>query len=265
MQYISIATALAKEAGIVMRKHFTLGMRQTWKSDNSPVTIADKIISELVVSTLRTEFPDHHIVSEEGVNIRGKQRDDYTWICDPIDGTFNFSHGLPTASFALALLFRGYPVIAVIYDPFLDRMFVAEKGKGARLNGTRIHVASSRTLRRGVIGIGFGKKKTTRNLFPIVETLTACGALCVVGPSIHYIAALVAAGEFRAAFFGGTDPHDIAASVLVVTEAGGHATDLFGNTMQRYDRPALGQLYSNGSLHDTCLHILDETDHAVFQ
>src|SRR4051812_43111403 len=83
----------------------------------------------LVLKTIKTRFPDHSILSEEGDDF--SEEHDYVWICDPVDGTHNFSHGVPTATFALALVHKGEPMLCVILDPFLKRLFYAEKGKGA--------------------------------------------------------------------------------------------------------------------------------------
>lgn len=250
---MSIAVGLAKKAGAVMRKNFTLSMKKEWKEDHSPVTETDTAINEIVLKTIKHSYPDHSILSEEGDDF--SHESEYVWICDPVDGTHNFSHGIPTATFALALTHNGEPVLGVIYDPFLDRIFSAEKGRGAYMNGDRIHVSKSPILKRTVIGMG--KMKNVRNLFPVMEAAREHGAVFITGLSTHYMSALVAAGEFAASFFGGTSPHDITASKILVEEAGGKTSDLFGRLSQRYDRETEGQLCSNGIVHEELLTIMD--------
>ena len=253
-EYIDIALDLAKKAGVVMRKNFTLNMKKEWKKDERlPVTETDLAINEMVLKEIKGHYPAHSILSEEESDFSDES--EYVWICDPVDGTHNFAHGIPTATFALALTHHGEPILGVIYDPFLDRLFSAERGKGAFVNGNAIRVSESPVLKRTVIGMG--KLKNVRNLFPVLEAGREHGATFITGLSIHYMSALVAAGEFAASFFGGTSPHDMTAAKILVEEAGGKATDLFGKTPERYDRDMEGQLCSNGVLHDELLAIMD--------
>jgi myo-inositol-1(or 4)-monophosphatase len=250
---MDLAQSLATSAGEIMRKNFTLGMKKEWKEVRSPVTETDLAINELVLTEIKRAYPDHSILSEEGSD--HDESHEHVWICDPVDGTHNFAHGIPTATFALALTHNGAPVLTVVYDPFLDRMFAAELGRGATLNDEAIHVSASATLKKTLIGMG--KMKDVRNLIPVYEAVRESGAQIITGLSTHYLCALVAAGEFSASFFGGRSPHDIAASALLVAEAGGRASDIFGNPAQRYDREWDGLLASNGSVHAELLAIMD--------
>ncbi|MBU6323281.1 MAG: hypothetical protein KGI41_01580 [Patescibacteria group bacterium] len=255
--YLDFAEDMAKRAGVVMRKNFTANMKKEWKSDNTPVTETDLVINEFVVKALADAYPGHSILSEEDEdNEHFSRESEYVWICDPVDGTHNFSHGIPTATFALALTRNGQPVISVVYDPFMDRMFSAEKGKGARLNGHPMRVSENPTLKHTMIGMG--KMRAVRKFFPVMEELYEYGAHVFAGTSIHFMAALVAAGELSAAFFGGTAAHDITAGTLLVEEAGGKATDIFGGTPERYDRDMEGFLASNGLIHDQLIEIMDK-------
>ena len=117
--YLDIALDLAKQAGVIMRKNFAAGMKKDWKDERSPVTETDLAINDLVLREIKKYFPDHSILAEEESD--HDESHEYVWICDPVDGTHNFSHGLPTATFALALLHQGEPVLGVILDPFEER------------------------------------------------------------------------------------------------------------------------------------------------
>lgn len=253
--HMKVAIDVAKKSGKIMRKNFGLAMKKEWKDHRSPVTETDLAINDLVLKTIKKKFPDHSILSEEGDDF--SEKSEYVWICDPVDGTHNFSHGVPTATFALALVHKGTPVLGVILDPFLDRLFYAEKGKGAYLNGHRIHVNKNATLSKTVIGAG--KTKKMRNLFKFMDETYDYGVSFITGLSIHYMCALVAVGEFSAALFGGTSAHDMVAGKVLVEEAGGKVTDIFGNTPKRFDRDMEGQLVSNGLLHPEILAIMDRT------
>jgi myo-inositol-1(or 4)-monophosphatase len=255
--YLDTAISLAKTSGEIMRKNFTLSMKKEWKEDQTPVTETDLAINDLVLKEIKARYPEHSILAEEGDDF--SEESEYVWICDPVDGTHNFSHGVPTFSFALALTHRGRSILSVIYDPMLDRLYTAERGKGARLNNELIRVANTPVLKRTVIGMG--KLNGARNLLPVMEALREHGARVVSGFSIHYMCALVAAGEFSAAFFGGTSPHDITASALLVEEAGGKATDLFGKVPERYDREMEGQLLTNNAAHAELIAIMNNVSH----
>jgi len=251
--YLKTALKLAEKSGRIMRKNFGLAMKKEWKDHRSPVTETDLAINALVLKTIKAKYPDHSILSEEGDDF--SEEHDYVWICDPVDGTHNFSHGVPTATFALALVHRGEPILSVVLDPFLKRMFYTEKRKGAYLNGHRMHVNKNDSLKKTVIGAG--KMKKVRNLFSFTDVAYDEGVSFITGLSIHYMCALVAVGEFSAALFGGTSAHDMTAGKLLVEEAGGKATDLFGKIPERYDRDMDGQLVSNGRLHKEILSMLD--------
>ncbi|MBY0539250.1 inositol monophosphatase [Patescibacteria group bacterium] len=254
MAHSDVAKDLAKQAGEIIKKNFTLNCNQEWKDNNTPVTATDLAINDLVLKALKDAYPEHSVLSEEGDDF--SEKSEYVWICDPVDGTHNFSHGIPTATFALALTQSGTPILSVVYDPFLDRMFTAEKGKGAFMNGKKIHVTESATLQRTVVGMG--KLKEVRNLHPLLEAIKAHGGTSIVGLSIHYMSALVAAGEFSASLFGGRSVYDMTPSKLLVEEAGGKATDLFGNVPERFDRDQEGQLCSSTVLHGEIMALLNK-------
>ena len=250
--YIETARNLAEKAGVVMRKNFTSHMKKEWKHDNTPVTETDLAINDLVLKEIKTCYPGHSIIAEEGND--HDELHEYVWICDPVDGTHNFSHGLPTATFAIALLRDHQPILGVILDPFENRMFYAEKGKGAFLNGNPMTVSSATSIKKTLIGIG--KSRSLKNLFPVMDELYQRGVSMITGLSIHYLSALVSCGEFSASIFGGTSPHDMTPARIIVNEAGGRVTDLYGNTPSRYDREMSGQLCSNGLVHDELLSVL---------
>jgi myo-inositol-1(or 4)-monophosphatase len=255
-EFLDTAVDLAHKAGTIMRKNFTLNMQKEWKDGlRSPVTATDLEINALVLKEIKKRYPSHSILAEEGDDF--SEASEYVWICDPVDGTHNFSHGIPTATFALALTRKGQPELCVVLDPFMERLFTAEKGKGAHLNGGNIHVNTHATLKKSVIGAG--KTKALRNFFPFMDVAYSHGVSFITGLSIHYMCALVAAGEFSAALFGGSSAHDMTAGKLLVEEAGGKATDIFGNIPERFDRDMEGQLFSNGILHEELLRMLAET------
>ena len=252
LSYLEVGLDLAKKAGAVMRKNFTAGMKKEWKDERSPVTATDLEINGMILKEVKEYFPDHSILAEEGSD--HDESHEYVWVCDPVDGTHNFSHGLPTATFALALLHKGQPILGVILDPFEDRTYWAEKGKGAFQNGAPIRVSSSSSIKKTLIGVG--KTRDIKNLFPVMDKLHQGGVSIISGLSIHYLSSLVAAGEFSASIFGGTSTHDMTPAKIIIEEAGGRVTDLYGEVPNRFDGDMPGQLCSNGLVHDEILSIL---------
>lgn len=250
------ALDLAHRAGAIIKKNFMLGMKKEWKIDelhDSPVTKTDVAINRLVVDGVKKEFPSHSILGEEESELSGTG--EYVWVCDPIDGTKAFSHAIPTCVFSLALTRRGKSITGVIYDPFMDRMFFAQHGKGATMNGQKISVSSRDTIKNSLFGVCSGWKDAPCDFSPVSAALKRENAEVIDVGSITYMGALVAAGEFGGTMFQGTKPYDTAALKVIVEEAGGKVTDLFGND-QRYDRDIKGHIISNGILHGVLLDMI---------
>jgi myo-inositol-1(or 4)-monophosphatase len=252
MDYKKFAIDLAKEAGVIIKKNFILGMKKEWKSDGSPLTETDLVINQLVIDTVKKEFPTHSVLAEEGSDF--SEESDYVWVCDPLDGTIPFSHGIPTCVFSLALTHHGESIVGVVYDPFMDRMFVAEKGKGAFMNEKKIYVSENRVLKSAIVGITYWKDASF-DLSNFAEALKIERAHLLSIYSITYMGVLVASGELVATIYPGNKSYDTAAVKVIVEEAGGRVTDLFGDE-QRYDRDSRGHLVSNSLLHEELLELI---------
>jgi fructose-1,6-bisphosphatase/inositol monophosphatase family enzyme len=253
--YKDFAVALAKEAGKIMRDDFKFGMQKEWKEDNTPVTKTDFVINALALERIKKAYPSHSVIAEEGSNFR--EGDEFVWVCDPVDGTIPFCHGVPTSVFALALTHKGETILGVVYDPFGDRLYVAEKGKGAFLNGKRISVSKHNTFENAVIGINWSHRSPV-DLLQLFGALKSEKARAINVGSIIYMGSLVAAGEFVAIIYPNKKMHDAAALKVLVEEAGGTVTDIWGDD-QRYDRPTNGIVASNGVLHDKILALIRKT------
>ncbi|MEK7665421.1 MAG: inositol monophosphatase [Patescibacteria group bacterium] len=253
--YQQFAVDLAHAAGEVIRRNFMLGMKKEWKSDATPLTESDLLINQMVIDAVKNTFPDHSVLAEEGDAF--SEQSEFVWVCDPLDGTVPFSHGIPLCTFSLALTHKGESVLGVIYDPFMDRIYVAEKGKGASLNGKTIQVSQSDTFKQSLFGIVYWKSAPF-NFSVMTEFLRNEQAKIMVVASIAYMAALVASGEFVATLFPGDRPHDSAALKIIIEEAGGRVTDVYGNE-QRYDRPIHGHIASNGVLHERLVELVRKT------
>jgi len=253
-KYLEFAKKLALEAGEIMRKYF-LATETTWKGDNTPLTQADTEINRLVIERINTAYPGHSILGEEESDMKEGV---FVWVCDPVDGTMPYSHGLPISTFSLALCEDGVPQVGVVYDPFMERLFYASVGGGAFCNDKKIEV-NNLALAESVIDAEMSQISLSRHATNLgshfLESLEKSGAKLVGLWSCILPTCLVAAGTFSAVVQNGTAPHDIAASKLIVEEAGGRATDLFGND-QRYDQPTRGFIASNGVIHDELVQLV---------
>ena len=250
--HLDFAVHLAQKAGVIMKADFHLGMKREWKSNQTPLTVSDKKINQLVVDATEKYYPSYAVIAEEGSSIKDSK---YAWVCDPIDGTIPFVHGYPTSVFAIALTKNGESILGVIYDPFMDRLVTAQKGKGTYLNNKPIHVSSTKNLKGTTIDVaGWFNKKLAMN--SLSELLMSKGCMTITLRAISYTGILVAAGELAAVIYSITEPWDGAAVKIIVEEAGGKVSDLFGKD-QRYDRKLTGCIASNGVLHNTLVDIIN--------
>jgi myo-inositol-1(or 4)-monophosphatase len=246
---INFAVSLAKQAGVLMKKNFSLGMKRELKSDLTPVTATDLAINSLVLDAVVKTYPAHSFIGEEGSR---EIESEYAWVCDPIDGTMPFTLGYPTFVFSLALTKNGESILGVIYDPMCDRLVTAEKGKGAFLNGSKISVSNEKEITRKSF-IETGGYSKLPDLQRVLSDKTHGRILTIL--SGVYAGMLVATGEIAGQIYKYDKPWDAAAVKIIVEEAGGKVTDLDGNE-QRYDRDIHGFVSSNGFVHQQLLDVI---------
>jgi fructose-1,6-bisphosphatase/inositol monophosphatase family enzyme len=249
--------AIAEDAGEIMLRHFNLKRDWTLKDDSTPLTVADTLINTMVLARFLERFPHINVLAEEG----NREVDDaeYTVLCDPIDGTSCFALGIPTSAFCLSVLKDDDPIAGVIHDPFQRRTWIAHKGQGAFLNGDRIHVSDHREIKSSNIMLvkwhdcGFYLQETEAELMQR-------GAKVQNGTSLAYWGGLIASGTVEASIFPGTGGLETAAMQIVIEEAGGRVTDLFGKPIfYRSSGYKLhrGALASNGLIHEDLVALFD--------
>lgn len=239
--YKKVAIGLAYQAGKIMRKNFVLKAEKTWKSDNTPLTKTDLTVNKLVLNVLSQNFPEHGIIAEEESL---KKNSEYQWVCDPLDGTIPFSHGFPIFTFVLALVKDGESIIGLIYDPMMERLFFAERGKGAFINNKKISVSNQMRLNKySVVELN-----THHRLLGLRNKIIGTGSHILSVVSTSYASSLVACGSIVANVYDYSNPWDGAAAKIIVEEAGGKVTDLSGKE-QRYDRKINGFIASNSFVH----------------
>lgn len=256
---LEVARALAHEAGALIRE--ALGHAHTIdrKSPVNLVTEVDRAAERIIVEGLSRAFPDDTIVAEESADgsrpaaTNGEQGS--CWYVDPLDGTTNFVHGLPHCSVSIGLQRKGRMQAAVVFDPFRDETFEAERGRGARLGKRRLQVSPTAILGDSLLVTGFPYDRRDHLDF----YLSYLAAFIAQARDIRRYgsAALdlcyVAAGRFDGFWEWKLQPWDTAAGILIVEEAGGRVTDFDDGS---YDPWGDRILATNGAIHDAAVRVL---------
>ncbi len=230
---LNIAIKAARAAGaIINRASLDLDRLQVnTKAPNDFVTEVDHAAEAAVIDILLGAYPGHGILAEESGSTRGAPHSEYVWIIDPLDGTTNFIHGLPTYAVSIALAFRDQVQQAVVYDPARNDLFFASKGRGAFLNDKRLRVSKRTRLTDGLIGTGFPFRKGddfTRYMKMLETMMQSCAGIRRPGAAALDLC-YVAAGWYDGFFETGLKPWDVAAGSLLVTEAGGLVGNFTGD------------------------------------
>jgi|TARA_B100002003_G_C14055841_1_gene508414 myo-inositol-1(or 4)-monophosphatase len=243
---------LAKQSGKILMKYFGNVKFVKTKEGHSYYTNADLESEKLILSAIKKKYPSHDIISEESGRLNKKS--DYTWFIDPLDGTHNFINGLPMFGVSIALAHKGKSILGVIYLPFYNEMYVAEKGKGCYLDGKKIKVLKKSKLKNSFVLTELilrhlpGKKlKLLNKIKDIVYDIWVLG-------SAAFAQAMVAKGSADVYSVKGTHSWDIAAGLLMIEEAGGKASMLNGNPWKIKDGAFLA---ANKTLHPKLLKIIN--------
>lgn len=245
---IKALEALIREAG-GLAKSKALSAQVHVKGTSDFVTDADLAVSRFLMEALVRLVPGSHVLSEE--DTRADSLEGKLFIVDPIDGTTNLMYHLGQSAISCAYAEDGEVLLGVIYNPFTDELFTAERGKGAFLNGQPIHVNGDRTIRDALIGLEAGPSTLAQQgpfLQKIGELHRQCRGVRFMGSAALDLAC-VAAGRLTAVAFHYLYPWDFAAGWLLVSEAGGQLTLLDGGTPVLSGRSE-PMLASNGLVHE---------------
>ena len=217
---------------------------------NNLVTEVDHASELAIMDVIKKRFPKHDIVSEEAGELI--QDSTYKWIIDPIDGTVNFAHGIPICCISIGLEHQGKMILGAVYNPFMNELFVAERGQGATLNDKPISVSKKEAVSTACLVTGFPYtyldepngplqvfERFIRRGIPVRRLGSAAIDLC-----------WVAAGRFDGFYEHKLQAWDSAAGFIIVEEAGGKVTNLKGETFDPYQP---GIIASNGIIHDELL------------
>jgi len=221
---------------------------------NNLVTEADHASEKIIIDTIRNDFPDHAILSEEIGSLSTPS--EYKWIIDPIDGTVNFANRIPICCVSIAVEHNGEVIMGAVYNPFINEFFFAQKGYGATMNNKTIRVSNKSEVLRSCLVTGFPYtyldmpngplqifERFIRRGIPVRRLGSAAIDLC-----------WVAAGRFDGFYEMNLQAWDSAAGFHIVEEAGGKVTDFKG---KRFSPHQTFVVASNGVIHDELLEWID--------
>jgi len=251
-----LAVQIAREAGKLLEagfgSHFEIKNKE---GRHNLVTEYDHKSEELIHNLIREDYPDDGILAEEGGNLT-ESTSGYEWVIDPLDGTVNFAHGIPMFSVSIGVRKGKEMVLGVVYHPITEELFIAEKGKGAYLNGKKLRVTNTKTLDDSIISTGFPYNLIEDPLC-CIEKLTVflrkglpIRRIGVASLDLTYLAA----GRFDGFFEASLQAWDLAAGKLMVEEAGGIVSDWNGNPLDIDSTQPI--LLSNGKIHEEMRAIL---------
>ncbi len=228
---------------------------------NDLVTEADHAADKAIIGVIKAHYPDHFILSEETGNL--KTDSEYKWIIDPIDGTINFAQGIPICCVSIGIEKNGEMLMGVVYAPFLNEFYFAEKGKGAFLNDQPIHVSDRPELLRCCLVTGFPYTYINNANGPlqVFERFIKQGVPVRRLGSAAIDLCWVAAGRFDGFYEHKLNAWDSAAGFLLVEEAGGKVTDFTGAHYSPYQPHICA---TNGKIHEELLQVVNDT-HPVFK
>jgi myo-inositol-1(or 4)-monophosphatase len=247
LTFVAIQAALS--AGALLRQGFSTEFKiEKKEGKQNLVTEYDKASEKGIISCIFQHFPDHAILAEESGEIQ-KGKSPVTWIIDPLDGTVNFAHNVPVFSVSIAAAIDMQVVSGVVYQPMTQELFIAEKGKGAYLNGQKLAVTKTTHFENAMMATGF-PYDVDKNPLSCIDRFVKIQSQGVPIRRLGSAAidlSYVAAGRFDVFWEVGLHPWDVAAGQLLIEEAGGKVSRWDGSLRKIVDYDTL--LASNGLLH----------------
>jgi len=247
-----IAILAAKRAGEVLKENFGKVKNIRSKGKTQLVSNVDLEAEKIIIETIKKYFPAHSILSEENPQLKPSE---YTWIIDPLDGTHNFVKNIPIFGTSIALGYKEEVILGVIYFPLDDRLYWAEKGKGAYFNGKRLEV-SKRNLSEATCVYDSSIRYNPEEMSLVLKNLsTKIFNIRMFGSSAEHLT-MLAEGKIELDIEFNDKPWDFASGALIVKEAGGEFTDFQGNP---WNLKMPNYLASNGITHREVLEIIQKS------
>lgn len=251
-QFLIVAKEAALSAGRIISKYAGKAYTVSVKNDDASdfATEADLEAEKVIIKILTAKFPQTSIIAEEsGQTLKDSE---YTWVIDPVDGTFSFAVGVPYYSVSIGLLKNNQPILGVIYNVSMKQLYWAELGKGSFLNGKKIQVSSRNKLEQAAASFDFGHRQKRQEKIDkyITPLITKVGYPYLFGSAVATLG-MVAQGTLDC-YVNQAWIWDFTAGTIIVREAGGKVTDFEGNEPD-WSKQRLSIVTSNGLIHDDIL------------
>jgi myo-inositol-1(or 4)-monophosphatase len=254
--YLSTAVEIVLRAGRIQLSRRETGFHVAKKGAIDLVTEVDLECERMCREVIAARFPEHDVLAEElSSGPAEPARSRHRWVFDPLDGTTNYAHGLPIFCSSLSLEIDGVAEAAAVFDPTRQELFTAERGAGAFLNGTPLHVSTTRPLIDALLVTGFpyDVHRRTADLVDLfaafLGTARAVRRLGSAALDLCYIAS----GRFDGFWEQHLKPWDVSAGALIAQEAGGQVTGMDGSP---FNPVSAHLLASNGLVHDDMLAVI---------
>lgn len=225
LDFVTFAGEVAREAGDILLQYAAKRPPVEYKGDWDVVTAADRASEKLIVERLRGRFPSHNLIGEEGGGV--DHGSEYTWYIDPLDGTTNFTHSFPRYCVSIGLWKGNEGIAGVVFDPVNDEFFAAEKGSGAYLNNQPIRASSVDKLAGSLLSTGFpsARRHQDGNIQFFHQASMVTHGIRREGSAALDLS-FVASGRLEAFWEFGLKSWDVAAGLVIASEAGGRYSTL---------------------------------------
>jgi myo-inositol-1(or 4)-monophosphatase len=245
---------MAWQAGAILRAGYGRQIQIDYKGVIDLVTEIDRASEAFLLEAICSRFPGHQVVAEESGVLAGS--DSQVWFVDPLDGTVNYAHGVPIFAVSLAYAVAGQVALAAIFDPMRDELYTAERGRGAWLNGQQMRVSVAPALAQSLLVTGFPYdvwSNSDNNLDHYAAFALKSRGVRRLGSAAIDLG-YVAAGRFDGFWEIRIAPYDIAAGALIVQEAGGIVTDMYGCPDYLAATPSI--VAANPQIHSQMVELL---------
>lgn len=254
-QFLKVAKKAALEAGKIIQNYSGQVHQKTTKHEDLSdfATEADSASEKIITKIIQQHFPKHNIIGEEDGKIDNGS--EYTWVIDPIDGTFSFEIGYPSYGVSIGLLKENEPIVGVIYQVATSELYSAQKGKGAYLNDQKISVSSRDKIEEAavVLDTGHMQKRSAKFDLYIKPLFYKVGYPYSIGSAVGCLS-LIGKGVFDGVV-NQAWVWDFVAGAVIVREAGGRVSDFEGNEPD-WSKERLNIVASNRLIHNQILEAL---------
>ena len=254
MQKVNEFIEIVKKAGEIFKEGFNKNLKIKSKGIKDLVTEYDVEVEKFLIKEFK-KFSEYSIIAEETI----QENFNNSIIIDPIDGTTNFAHHIPHCAISVGVYENKNPKYAVVYNPILNELFYAKKGKGAFKNDKKIKISKQSDFQRSLIGTGFPYSSAENQddlkwvINKLKEVLPRCQDIRRLGSAALDLC-YVAEGKYEGFYEINLKPWDVSAGMLIVTEAGGIISNEYGNEYNLFEDRCI--VASNEIIHNELIEIL---------